>query len=198
MENKMESLELEEMRQQMMALKEQLEEQVHVNEDMMAKQLRRNTHNFSLYGCWMLILSVLGAYPMYVYCQMYGVSMACFWTTVLGMILDGVYAYYVTHMVNEKDMQQCNYKSIIEKLILIKRMTRITDIIEAVFLILCAAWLFYETFFGVIFRTFSAAAQTRVFIGFVAAILFGIYYCVKEYKIRNRKIDEMIRMMGLN
>lgn len=66
MENKIESLELEEMRQQMNALKEQLDEQVKVNDENITKLLKENTRSFNNKGLKTLLVSLVCAFPMYI------------------------------------------------------------------------------------------------------------------------------------
>lgn len=196
MENKIESLELEEMRQQMTALREQLDEQVKVNDELVIKQLKGNIRSFNKFGTLTLLLGIIGVYPAYVYSQMYGVSMACFLTTVVGFIADGCYSYYVSHMVQEKDYQECSFSEIVSKLIRTKKLMKKAEPIEYPLLLAFVAWLFYETVFGPRFAYFPAHTQTKIIIGFIVGFALGLYFITKEIKKRQRQIDEMIQALG--
>lgn len=196
MENKIESLELEEMRQQMNVLKAQLEEQVRVNDELVVKQLKKNTRSFNNIGTWTLIVGIVGIYPSYVYCNMYGVSMACFLTMVVGLIADGCYSYYVSHIVREKDFQECSFTKIVSKLIRTKKLMKTVEPIEYTSLLIFAAWLFYETVFGNRFSHFSSFIQTKVVIGFTLGLALGLFIVVKEMKRRYQQIDGMIRTLS--
>lgn len=196
MENKIESLELEEMRQQMATLRQQLEEQVLVNDELVVKQLKKNTRSFNNLGTLTLIVGIVGIYPAYVYCHMYGVSMVCFLTMVVGLIADGCYSYYVSHIVQERDYQKCSFSEIVSKLLRMKKLMKKGEPIEYSSLLIFAAWLFYETVFGPKFAYFSTFTQTKVIIGFTLGLALGVYFVVKEMRKRYRQIDEMIRTLS--
>lgn len=196
MENKIESLELEEMRQQMNVLKAQLEEQVLVNDELVIKQLKKKTRSFNNFGTLTLIVGIVGIYPAYVYCHMYGVSMACFLTMVISLIVDGCYSYYVSHIVQEKDYHESSFSAIAKKLVHMKKLMKKAEPIEYSSLLIFSAWLFYETISGPTFAYFSTFTQTKVIIGFTLGLALGVYFVFKELRKRHRQIDEMISALN--
>lgn len=190
MENKIESLELEEMRQQMNALKEQLDEQVIVNDENITKLLKENTRSFNNKGLKTLLVSLVCAFPMYIYCSRWGIPMICFWIVVVVMIIDGCCSYYVTHMVREKDLQKSRFSELVNKLIRMKKGIRILTIADYILLIGILLFLFCQTF--PLFSEHSTLNQIKVMVVFTVGAVCGIYFGGKEMKKRIRQMDEMI------
>lgn len=190
MENKIESLELEEMRQQMNALKEQLDEQVKVNDENITKLLKENTRSFNNKGLKTLLVSLVCAFPMYIYCSRWGIPMICFWIVVAVMLADGCCSYYVTHMVKAKDLQKCDFSELIDKLVKMKKGIRILTIADYVLLIGILLFLFCQTF--PLFSEHSTLDQIKVMVVFTIGAVCGIYFGGKEMKKRICQINEMI------
>lgn len=196
MENKIESLELEEMRLQMAALKEQLEEQVQVNDELIVKQMKSNVHSLNAKGLLTLVVAVVCAYPMYIYCTRWGVPVTCFWTIIIGVLLDGCITYYVTNKVKENDLQTCRFSDIISKLLAMKKGMRMLAISEFFFLFIILIWLSYATFTSPSFANYSAFDQTKVPFIFTTGAICGLYFGGKEMKKRIRQIDEMMKTLS--
>lgn len=196
MENKIESFELEEMRQQMNALKEQLDEQVKVNDENITKLLKENTRSFNNKGLKTLLVSLVCAFPMYIYCSRWGIPMICFWIVVAVMLADGCCSYYVTHMVREKDLQKCRFSELIGKLIKMKKGILILTITDYICLVGILLLLFCQTLLSSVFSDHSTFDQTKVPAIFAIGALCGIYFGWKEMKKRIRQIDDMIRTLS--
>jgi len=196
MENKIESLELEEMRQQMLELRKQLDEQVKVNEEFITEKMHTNISSFKTKDKWMLILSILGIYPLWVYCKMYDVSIFFLWAYIIYVIAEVLFFFHVMNIIKEDDFQNSNVSGMLTKLIRIKKLNRISSVIEIVIVSLMVVWVFYDTVFGAPFGYFSHFDQTKVVIGFIVCAVFGYYWSFCEMKKRNKKIREMIDMLS--
>lgn len=196
MENKIESLELEEMRQQMNVLKSQLEEQVQVNDELVIKQMRTSIGSFNRKGVWTLIVAIVGAYPLYIYCHRWGVSMFCYSIILIAIFMDALVSYYLTHMVRESDLQKSCFSELIDKLIRMRKGIRILTIADYILLVGILVLLFCQTFFNSSFTDYSPFDQTKIPVIFIVGAICGIYFGGKEMKKRIRQIDEMIRNLS--
>lgn len=196
MENKIESLELEEMRQQMATLRQQLEEQVQVNDVLVISRMKTSIGSLNKKGLWTLIVAIVGAYPLYIYCHRWGVSMFSYSIIMIALVMDALVSYYLTHMVKESDLQKNHFSELIDKLIRMKKRMRILTIVDYILLVGILFLLYCQTFFSSYSSNFSAFDQRKVAIIFTVGTICGIYFGGKEMKKRIRQIDEMIRNLS--
>lgn len=56
--------------------------------------------------------------------------MICFLTVIAGLIIDGCYSYYISHIVKERDYQECRFSEITSKLIRMKKLMTKAEPIE--------------------------------------------------------------------
>ena len=84
-------LELEDMREQMQVLKATLDEKIQVNEELMLKQLKKNSHTIEANGTGVLVAAILAIYPIISYSRMFGLTKLLTITVITVMLIDGLY-----------------------------------------------------------------------------------------------------------
>ena len=187
MENNTESLELEEMRLQMNALKAQLDEQVHVNDELILSQMKNYLHSSNIKSTFTLITGIAIIYPWYILCGKWGVSMVCFWALTIVMNVDSFANYYVKNMIREKDVHRCSFSALISKLLVMQKRMRILAILDFFALLVLPILLLYET---------SHRTGTNIPFIIIWGTICGFVFGGKEVKKRICKIDEMIKTLS--
>lgn len=189
-------LELEDMREQMQMLKATLDEQIQVNEQLMLQQLKKNSNIIKTNGTGVLVAAFLAIYPIIIYSRMYGLTKLLTITGIAVMLIDGLYSYWVTHMVRDEDLSNGHVGDVLTAMLKVKRITRIGVSAEIVIDIVMILWICYETILGPKFPLFSHATQTRVVIGLIVGILLGVVLAAWMYRKQTRAIDEMTETLN--
>lgn len=195
MENKIESLELEEMRQQMQTLREQLDEQLHVNDKLVVGQLKSTVRSINNRGTFFLILSIVGAFLSPVVRMEYSLSWAFTVITIICVLRSGICGYFVTHMIKEVDIQRNTLSYHAEKVIRAKRYNRILDIWDIIEGIILCVWLLVEIFVGNFFVSLSKSNQIIICI-WAAFTLIVAWGCTAAVMWRgNRNFKKLLDML---
>lgn len=189
-------LELEDMREQMQVLKATLDEQIQVNEELMLKQLKKNSHAIEANGTGVLVAAILAIYPIISYSRMFGLTKLLTITVITVMLIDGLYNYWVTHMVKNEDLSNGHVGDVLTTMLKVKRITRIGISAEIVIDIVLILWIGYETIWGPKLPFFPHETQTKVIIGFIVGILLGIILATWMYRKHTKAIDEMTETLN--
>lgn len=191
MENKIESLELEEMRQQMQTLRKQLDEQLQVNDELVVKQFKSKVRSINNRGTFFMILSIVAALLVPVVRMEYSLSWAFSICTIISVLRSGIFGYFVTHMIKEEDMQFNTLSSLAEKVIRAKRNNRISDIWDIVDGSIVCVWLLVEILKGSFFASLSQTNQVIMCLGFVFALVVGWGFSTALIRSGNRNFMEL-------
>ncbi len=140
------------MRQQMAALKEQLNQQIEVNELRLKKDIIDHSDRINSFGSWMLVAGVFTAIlvPTIMY-YMYGISLLCCIVTGLIVIADSVFDYYNAHRIRKADLTEQNFSQALTTLVKIKKSQLLAFKIGVISLIPMLLWwdieLYHSPFF---------------------------------------------------
>lgn len=191
MENKMENLELEEMRQQMTTLKQQLEKQVQVNDKLVVKQLKKNVNSLRTNWLLLTILGILGLCFLYESARFVGLSSFCFWFFITYVIVEIFWDFYITHYVKKSDITS-SVSETLKKLKKAKKINNWGTVVDLVFSLLLFVWLCLEIFCGQTFQNFSDSNKTKVICVICVGVPLGFLVALWYYKSQIKNMDEMI------
>lgn len=198
MENKVDKnlLELEEMREQMQMLKNDLDQQIQVNEKLMMVQIKKNSNIIKTNGTGVLVAAILAIYPIIIYSRMYGLTKLLTVTGIVVLLIDGLYNYWVTHLVKDEDLSNGHIADVLATMLKVKTITRAGVLAEIVTDIVMVLWISYETIFGPRFPTFSPQSQTRVIICLIVGIILGVIIAAWMYRKHTKAINEMVETLN--
>lgn len=194
MENNMKDMEMEELRQQMMTLKQQLEEQVHVNDELVMKRLKRNILDLKSIWLIMTIAGIIGAAYIIPKLLYFGLSLTCVLAIIACLIGEICCEFYVTHYVRENDLRD-SFSETLKKIRKIKEMDRKFTIVDYIIGIGLLAWAISDILSGQIFQDLSARYKATVIILMCITILLGLLISIKVNNHQKQKMNEMIDMM---
>lgn len=194
MENNMKDMEMEELRQQMMTLKQQLEEQVQINDELVMKRLKRNI--LDLKSIW-LIMTIAGAIGgAYIIPKLLhiGLSLACVLAVIVCLIGEICCEFYITHHVRENDLKD-SFSETLKKIRKIKELDRKITIVDYIIGIGLLVWAIFDILSGQVFQDLSTRYRATVIILICISILLGLLMSIKLYKYQQQKMNDMIDML---
>ena len=130
MENRIESLELEEMHQQMMSLREQLDKQIVLNEQLLKDNTMKKVKSINRYG-YVTLLSFIPAFAGLSFVQ-YRVGLSftlCAFFVITVVIVTFSY-YWSSQRIKDSDFSTKSVKEIVSTLISMKKNNRIIRYID--------------------------------------------------------------------
>lgn len=204
MENKIESPELEEMRQQMAELRQQLNEQLQLNEQQLHRNIISKTTGINNFGSWMLLGGIMTGIlaPALLY-YMYGFSLWCCIATSVLCILDSSSDYWSAHRIKSKDLSTKSISEITRTLISMKKYNQKAFLIGLFAIIPIFIWWASELLHTHLFDYIkdSEIIETVSYIsigGFAFGGLLGTALAIHLYRKQQRNIDNLIAMLNKN
>jgi len=192
----METLEMEEMRQQMMTLRQQLEKQVQVNDELVMKQLKKNVNSFKTKGLWMSIALIVATIPLYIFSWFYGISPACIWSLIAYFVLSACFNFYVTQFVKDDNLLKDNLSETLNKFVKIKRITRIVNVFDYILCFITVGWLFYEIMYvGQGGKYIPEEFKPWVVLQFLVLFAIGVWITMRYNLKQDKRLGEMIEMI---
>lgn len=198
--NNFDDLGFEEMRQQMAELKQQLDNQIHVNEERLKKDVIQNSERINSFGSWMLLGGIAAAIlvPTGFY-YMYGFSILCCVVTSLLVICDASFDYYNAHRIKKADLTNKNFSEALHTLVSMKKSHRTSFAVGLTCLVPMIFWWGYELYHTPFFDKMSEDAAefgrwTIIGGGAIGAII-GLIIAIRLYKKQGNNINQLIEMV---
>ena len=183
---------LEEMRQQMAVLKEKLEKQEIVNDQLMRNTIGTKLRKFKVEQRRKIIFIVLGL--IYIPAILHYLLHADLWFIILTVVffaVAGLYDTYYTWGINDEDLQNKRLLETRERIIVMKRMN--------------ARWLWFSIPFVIVWfilfvwqvysndsELHAAGGTTPIVIGAVVGGVIGGLIGMAKYKKQQRRATELI------
>ena len=183
---------LEEMRQQMAVLKEKLEKQEIINDQLMRNTIGTKLRKFKVEQRRKIIFIVLGL--IYIPAILYYLLHTALWFIILTVVFfagAGLYDTYYTWGINDEDLQNKRLLETRERIIVMKRMN--------------ARWLWFSIPFVIVWfilfvwqvysndsELHAAGGTTPLIIGAVVGGVIGGLIGMAKYKKQQRRATELI------
>ena len=189
--NNIESLELEEMRQQMSELKQQLDKKIDLRESLFSKMIRKQRKN--VYPMWyvLLICIIIG---WNLDC-IFGFSLIYCIVLLAFSMLMALLEYKITHTIKPTDYVAYNTTGLLKKIIKTKKNYRTKCILQFILIFPMLLWTCYELYYS----NFFYDAQTSYLDFYICIVMFviaGISIFYFNYKKKTREIDELLMFVG--
>ncbi len=201
MENKIESLELEEMRQQMMSLREQLDKQIVLNEQLLKDNTMKKVKSINRYG-YVTLLSFIPAFAgLSVVQYRFGLSFTLCAFFVITVVIVTFSYYWSSQRIKDSDFSTKSVKEIVSTLISMKKNNRIIRYIDFIVSAIMIPWMLYEIYANSFSKfIFKEGFPTYLFIGTNLVIFFSILIAlllidIKYYNKHQKNISDMIEML---
>ena len=183
---------LEEMRQQMAVLKEKLEKQEIINDQLMRNTIGTKLRKFKVEQRRKIIFIILGL--IYIPAILYYLLHADLWFIIVTVVFfagAGLYDTYYTWGINDEDLQNKRLLETRERIIVMKRMN--------------ARWLWFSIPFVIVWfilfvwqvysndsELHAAGGTTPLIIGAVVGGAIGGFIGMAKYKKQQRRATELI------
>lgn len=201
MENRIESLELEEMRQQMLSLREQLDKQIVLNEQLLKDNTMKKVKSIHIYGYVSLLTLIPPLFVLnYGYCRNV-LSFAFCVIVFIILVIMSFFEYWSSQRIKDSDFSTKSVKDIVSTLISMKKSNQIENYICFVLVAIIIPWLLYEIYANSWSKfIFKEGFHTYQFIGINLTIYFSFlifvgFIVMKYYKKHQQNISDMIEML---
>ena len=201
MENRIESLELEEMRQQMMSLREQLDKQIVLNEQLLKDNTMKKVKSINRYG-YVTLLSFIPAFAgLSVVQYRFGLSFTLCAFFVITVVIVTFSYYWSSQRIKDSDFSTKSVKEIVSTLISMKKNNRIIRYIDFILSAIMIPWMLYEIYANSFSKfIFKEGFPTYLFIGTNLVIFFSTFIAfllidIKYYNKYQKNISDMIEML---
>lgn len=201
MENRIESQELEDMRQQMMSLREQLDKQIVLNEQLLKDNTMKKVKSINRYG-YVTLLSFIPAFAgLSVVQYRFGLSFTLCAFFVITVVIVTFSYYWSSQRIKDSDFSTKSVKEIVSTLISMKKNNRIIRYIDFIVSAIMIPWMLYEIYANSFSKfIFKEGFPTYLFIGTNLVIFFSILIAlllidIKYYNKHQKNISDMIEML---
>ena len=201
MENRIESLELEEMRQQMMSLREQLDKQIVLNEQLLKDNTMKKVKSINRYG-YVSLLALIPAFTgLCIVNYRFGLSFIFCAFAVITVVVFAFLEYWSSQRIKDSDFSTKSVKEIVSTLISMKKNNRKIRYIDIILTAIIVPWILYEIYANSFSKfIFKEGFPTYQFIGVNLTIFFSvliafILICNKYYNKNQQNINDMIEML---
>lgn len=195
--------ELEQMRSQMAELKQMLDSQIRVNDQLLKKNIIDKSDKINRFGLTMLILGIAAAIlvPLMMY-AIYHFSPACCIVTALLIAFDASFDYYNAHRVKSIDIANINFTEALTTLVSMKKLMRTSFAVGMVVLMPLMVWWAFEIYASPFFDMFDAntagIARIAILVCLGFGVVVGIVVAVLLYNKQTRNITQLINTLEEN
>ena len=192
--------ELEQMRSQMVELKQMLDSQIRVNDQLLKKNIIDKSDKINRFGLTMLFLGIAAAIlvPLMMY-AIYHVSPACCIVTALLIACDASFDYYNAHRVKSIDIANINFTEALTTLVSMKKLMRTSFAVGMVVLMPLMVWWAFEIYASPFFDMFDAntagIARIAILVCLGFGVVVGIVVAVLLYNKQTRNITQLINTL---
>ena len=196
MENRIESLELEEMRQQMLSLREQLDKQIVLNEQLLKDNTMKKVKSINIYGYISLLMLIPAFTGFCIMDYRFGLSFTFKVFAVITVVVIAYLEYWSSQRIKDSDFSTKSVKEIVSTLISMKKNNR-----KIRYMDIMVPWILYEIYANSFSKfIFKEGFPTYQFIGVNLTIFFSvliafILICNKYYNKNQQNINDMIEML---
>lgn len=181
--------ELEEIRQQVSELKQRLDRETILNEQLLHDSLKSKMRSVHKIVWRMIVIGILGIVVWCLMGYMWNLSPYFVATTIL-MFIASMSAEYMTNRMDDRDLT-ANLSDAVARLVRMKRMRLIQIVAGFVFLlVLWGPWMVYE-----MFPKFEPAMRTPMAVGMAFGAIIGAIRGLTFFFRMQRANDEMIRQI---
>lgn len=201
MENRIESLELEEMRQQMLSLREQLDKQIVLNEQLLKDNTMKKVKSINMYGYVSLLMLIPAFVGICIVNYRFGLSFTFCAFFVITTVVTAFLDYLSSQRIKDSDFSTKSVKEIISTLISMKKNNQRIRCIDVILATITAPWILYEIYANSFSKfIFNEGFPTYLFIGINLTISFSIVIALitigtKYYNNYQKNISDMIEML---
>ncbi|MDY4185410.1 MAG: hypothetical protein SOX83_05660 [Sodaliphilus sp.] len=195
--------ELEQMRSQMAELKQMLDSQIRVNDQLLKKNIIDKSDKINRFGLTMLFLGMAAAIlvPLIMY-AIYHFSPACCIVTALLIACDASFDYYNAHRVKSIDIANINFTEALTTLVSMKKLMRTSFAVGMVALMPLMVWWAFEIYASPFFDMFDAniagIARIAILVSLGFGVVVGIVVAVLLYNKQTRNITQLINTLKEN
>lgn len=195
--------ELEQMRSQMAELKQMLDSQIRVNDQLLKKNIIDKSDKINRFGLMMLFLGIAAAIlvPLMMY-ALYHFSPACCIVTALLIACDASFDYYNAHRVKSIDIANINFTEALTTLVSMKKLMRTSFAVGMVVLMPQMVWWAFEIYASPFFDMFDAntagIARIAILVCLGFGVVVGIVVAVLLYNKQTRNITQLINTLKEN
>lgn len=192
--------ELEQMRSQMAELKQMLDSQIRVNDQLLKKNIIDKSDKINRFGLTMLFLGIAAAIlvPLMMY-ALYHFSPACCIVTALLIAFDASFDYYNAHRVKSIDIANINFTEALTTLVSMKKLMRTSFAVGMVVLMPLMVWWAFEIYASPFFDMFDAntagIARIAILVCLGFGVVVGIVVAVLLYNKQTRNITQLINTL---
>ena len=192
--------ELEQMRSQMAELKQMLDSQIRVNDQLLKKNIIDKSDKINRFGFTMLFLGIAAAIlvPLMMY-AIYHFSPACCIVTALLIACDASFDYYNAHRVKSIDIANINFTEALTTLVSMKKLMRTSFAVGMVALMPLMVWWAFEIYASPFFDMFDAniagIARIAILVSLGFGVVVGIVVAVLLYNKQTRNITQLINTL---
>lgn len=201
MENRIESLELEEMRQQMLSLREQLDKQIVLNEQLLKDNTMKKVKSINIYGYVSLLMLIPAFVGICIVNYRFGLSFTFCAFFVITVVIVTFSYYWSSQRIKDSDFSTKSVKEIVSTLISMKKNNRIIRYIDFIVSAIMVPWMLYEIYVNGFSKfIFKEGFPTYLFIGTNLVIFFSTFIAfllidIKYYNKYQKNISDMIEML---
>lgn len=201
MENRIESLELEEMRQQMLSLREQLDKQIVLNEQLLKDNTMKKVKSINIYGYVSLLMLIPAFTGFCIVDYRFGLSFTFKVFAVITVVVIAYLEYWSSQRIKDSDFSTKSVKEIVSTLISMKKNNRIIRYIDFIVSAIMVPWMLYEIYANSFSKfIFKEGFPTYLFIGTNLVIFFSTFIAfllidIKYYNKYQKNISDMIEML---
>ena len=201
MENRIESLELEEMRQQMLSLREQLDKQIVLNEQLLKDNTMKKVKSINIYGYISLLMLIPAFTGFCIVDYRFGLSFTFKVFAVITVVVIAYLEYWSSQRIKDSDFSTKSVKEIVSTLISMKKNNQRIRCIDVILATITAPWILYEIYANSFSKfIFNEGFPTYLFIGINLTIFFSIVIALitigtKYYNNYQKNISDMIEML---
>lgn len=195
--------ELEQMRSQMAELKQMLDSQIRVNDQLLKKNIIDKSDKINRFGLTMLFLGMAASIlvPLMMY-AIYHFSPACCIVTALLIACDASFNYYNAHRVKSIDIANINFTEALTTLVSMKKLMRTSFAVGMVALMPLMVWWAFEIYASPFFDMFDAntagIARIAILVCLGFGVVVGIVVAVLLYNKQTRNITQLINTLKEN
>ena len=192
--------ELEQMRSQMAELKQMLDSQIRVNDQLLKKNIIDKSDKINRFGLTMLFLGIAAAIlvPL-IMSAIYHFSRACCIVTALLIAFDASFDYYNAHRVKSIDIANINFTEALTTLVSMKKLMRTSFAVGMVVLMPLMVWWAFEIYASPFFDMFNAntadIARIAILVCLGFGVVVGIVVAVLLYNKQTRNITQLINTL---
>ena len=201
MENRIESLELEEMRQQMLSLREQLDKQIVLNEQLLKDNTMKKVKSINIYGYISLLMLIPAFTGFCIVDYRFGLSFTFKVFAVITVVVIAYLEYWSSQRIKDSDFSTKSVKEIVSTLISMKKNNRKIRYMDIILSTIMIPWMLYEIYANSFSKfIFKEGFPTYLFIGTNLVIFFSILIAlllidIKYYNKHQKNISDMIEML---